>query len=750
MRSVVGGSSLLLGCAVIGLSSIASASPVGNDVAREAARARAPRAVLVATQRDRFADGDTLVRYGQVHEVSAFGATKVVPVIGRGVTVRMTKGKALTQSDVIDALPTAAPVLDEAAAAHVASRRTSLSVTRDDAHLVVWPLRTGEARLAYAVLPKVPAALLAAPRIVVDALDGSVLEAIDTRRFAKAKMFRSNPQKSPTLETFDLALTPEGTTLTNPFLTSMNCIDNKSVKPVSLQGFKANVHVCDLAQTAKPDANGDYMYEPQDKEGSAEARKDEFAEVSMYFHASRAYAFFRGLQGNPEAQVVPDKPMPVVANLQIPAGIQSFDLATMADPNRALDPFQNAFYSPAVGGLGEIFGQLYGLKSGALWFGQGPRRDYAYDGDVIYHELTHAVVDHTLHLEFWHVDALGAIDAPGAMNEGLADYFSSAITGDPDVGEYASKDISQNLGVIRTLANKDSCPANVSGEVHDDSTLFSGGLWETRQALPEADRPKLDAAFYKAMRTSSGKGDVGFEDVVKLFLDTLTTDLPTAAPILQKAMVGRGVLPSCNRVIDFTGTPIKASGGRGFAAPGVGSVGYSGWGPGIIQIHVKIPGPTTSATLTYKSAEAGGAGGLLGGGTSFTPRVLAKFGKPITWSPPTKEKKTPHDADLDLAPASDSATLEIPEGATDLYLQIANKGDNDGAYDGISVALTPKAVPPAPPPAGPGPNPGDDDDLSGGGCAASANSGTSRGPVGLLALALAAVALRRRRAVRRE
>ena len=47
-----------------------------------------------------------------------------------------------------------------------------------------------------------------------------------------------------------------------------------------------------------------------------------------------------------------------------------------------------------------------------MWFGQGPRHDYAYDGDVVYHEFTHAVVDATIQLP-------SAINAPGAMNEGL-------------------------------------------------------------------------------------------------------------------------------------------------------------------------------------------------------------------------------------------------------------------------------------------------------------------------------------------
>src|SRR5207237_8633591 len=128
------------------------------------------------------------------------------------------------------------------------------------------------------------------------------------------------------------------------------------------------------------------------------------------------------------------KPLPVVANLQIPAGIASGDFAVAANPDLPLDPFSNAFFSPAGGALGQIFSELYGLKSGALWFGQGPKRDYAYDGDVVYHESPHGVVDKTLRLVAWHVDARGAIDSPGAMNEGLADYFSSAMTGDPNVG----------------------------------------------------------------------------------------------------------------------------------------------------------------------------------------------------------------------------------------------------------------------------------------------------------------------------
>ena len=85
-----------------------------------------------------------------------------------------------------------------------------------------------------------------------------------------------------------------------------------------------------------------------------------------------------------------------------------------------------------------------------MWFGQGPLKDYSYDGDVVYHEFGHSVVNVTLKLVGTpHMDEYGTSYSPGAMNEGLADYFSSAITGDPDVGEYAVQDLSLGLTAIR-------------------------------------------------------------------------------------------------------------------------------------------------------------------------------------------------------------------------------------------------------------------------------------------------------------
>lgn len=646
---------------------------------------RDARAELVPLSVDRFGDGETIVRYAQTHQG--------LPVIGAGSMTRFSKtGRPLVTKDAIPAsLPSIAPTLTPADAGKIAGAAAK------DAHLVIWPTYERGARLAYAVVPRMPAGIPRAPRIIVDAQTGEVLEARDTIVYAdKAKVYPTNPTKSPTVATETFSIPPTGQFLSNPFLESHNCIDKKSVKDVVFSGFNLTVHVCDLEQVAKADANGDFLYEPTDVPNSAASKSDPFSEVSIYHHASKAYAFFRELQGDPDAKVVVDKPLRLIANLQLPKGILQGDVTSAANPNLPLETFQNAFYAPAANGLGAVFAQLYGFESGALWFGQGPKRDYAYDGDVVYHELTHAVVEDTLGLGAWHIDENGAIDAPGAMNEGLADYFSSAITGDPDVGEYAASDFGSTTGVIRTLKNTDGC-TNVIGEVHADSTLFSGGLWEARQSLPEGDRALFDKSIYKAMRANPGKADVGFDDVAKLFLAVLKTDFPEGEKALAGTMKTRGVLlasgKGCDRVVSYEGKAVDSPEPRlGFVAPGKQSLGVSFVAPGIIQIKAKTPEGATKVKVSFTSrAGGGGPQSALGGqGKPYAPVVLLKVGSAIKWSP---ESSKGHDAEQKIngepATGESVAIFELAEGETrDVYVQIANSGDSDGAYDNVALKFT--------------------------------------------------------------
>jgi hypothetical protein len=705
--------------------------------------AKVAPASLVTSGIDRFGGGETIVRYGQLH--------RGLPVIGRGASVRLSAaGQPIaTVLDLASDLPArVTPALTSRDAASVASAWMTIGASANDAHLVVWPTLDRGARLAWVVLPRVLAGLPTRPRVIVDAETGEVLEARDAVVFANANVFQSNPTKTPIAAAYPLPMAADGATLSNPFIQSSNCIDRKTVKSLNTFGFDLKVHVCDLVQLAAPDTNGDYLYQPADGAGTQEARSDAFSEVSMYFHAAKAYTFFRTLAGDPEAQVVEDKPLRVIANLQLPAGLTGGDLATAADPNLPLDPFQNAFFAPAGGGLGSVFQQLYGFDAGALWFGQGPTRDYAYDGDVVYHELTHAVVDATLKLAAWHVDARGAIDAPGAMNEGLADYFSSAITGDPNVGEYAASDLVAGDGAaIRTLENQDRCSSLV-GEVHFDSTTFSGALWRARTSLGDADRPKFDAAIYKAMRSNPGAGDLGFEDLAKLFIATLTTDLPSGAAALETAMTDRGLLPGCERIELYTGVARRAPDPRiGFVAPGKASVNVKGIAPGIFQLGAQLPENTASMTVSF-TARSGGSSSPFGGSAKpFTPVVLAKLGAPITWDPKSKDG---HDATFKVSPkAADgnvSASIELPEGTPNgtIYVQVASTGDSDGSYDEIALTFTPREGtgttegPPLPPTVTP--SLAEDS-----GCSASSGRMSTAVVPGMLVALTALTAVRRRR-----
>lgn len=714
---------------------------------------RAPIGELMVVREEAFAGGETIVGLEQIHNG--------IPVVGRGAAVQLNRAGENIQTHIrVDAsLPSSRPSVTAEHAARAAASFTKFGVTENDAHLIYFPV-LGESRLVWAVLPQLPFGFASQPRILVDAQTGSVIEARDLVQFANGKSYPFNPISSPTVGTFPFAINPEGSTLSNPFVISQNCIDQKSVKPVSGFGINLSVHLCDLVQKAAPNGAGDYLFDPIDDASNAASRSDEFSEVTMYYHVTKAYQFFRTLQGDANAQVVSDKPLRTISNLQIPHGLMAGDIASAANPNIPLDPFQNAFFSPAGGQLGSIFSQLYGFNAGAMWFGQGPVHDYSYDGDVVYHEFSHAVVDKALKLGAWHIDSQGSIDSAGAMNEGLADYFSSAITGDPKVGEYASKDIDPNYDSIRTLDNTDKCLTTITGELHYDSTFFSGGLWSVRAALGAGDRPKFDAAIYKAMRMNPGSTDLGYDEMVKLFLDQLATDFPAGKTALEKEMTARGILPTCDRTFVYGKEPIKAPSGLmatgSFAAPSAASLGIGSkqTAPGMIQVKLDLPENPKKVTVTFDAKAATGAGAqassVLGGGGKFAPLLLAKFDGPIVW---TTSGTIASDADLSLegeAKGTSTATFDVPKGAKSIYVQIANAGDADGAYDNITMSVEaskPKTTKPKTDEAG------TDDSASNaaaaaapsdsGGCSTT-NPRGSHGGIGIL-VALALVLLRRGR-----
>ncbi|MEU7577113.1 M4 family metallopeptidase [Streptomyces sp. NPDC041068] len=154
-------------------------------------------------------------------------------------------------------------------------------------------------------------------------------------------------------------------------------------------------------------------------------------------------------------------------------------------------PFVNAFWD----GQKMVYGG-----------GDEENKVFSADLDVVGHEMTHGVVEHTAGLVY--------TGQSGALNEAVADYFGNAIdvtaTGNEDSPEASL--IGENL--CRTQGPKDCAMRDLndgrttgkdflgvtyatdSGGVHLNSTIFSGALWDIREDLG-GDR--ADRIVYKAL-----------------------------------------------------------------------------------------------------------------------------------------------------------------------------------------------------------------------------------------------------------
>jgi len=129
--------------------------------------------------------------------------------------------------------------------------------------------------------------------------------------------------------------------------------------------------------------------------------------------------------------------------------------------------YDNAFFSP---------------MEGAISLGDGNKlNDLAIEESVSYHEYTHAVTNEMVSMPY--------SSESGAINEAFSDYFACTVTNDPEVGEWAVKKM--NRPYIRTCANKNHFPEDIQNEVHYDSSIYSGGLWDFRTAVGAAVTDKV-------------------------------------------------------------------------------------------------------------------------------------------------------------------------------------------------------------------------------------------------------------------
>ena len=605
------------------------------------------------------------VRFVQTH--------RGLPVLGRGAGVAFgDSGEArFAVVRLEENLPADThPGISADEAARLAKERAGLETKVSDTRLVLFPTPAG-ARLAWLVVPsgRVPT-IPYAPVLVLDAKTGDTIVRWNAVKNALARVYPANPITTPNLVEVELPLPEGATTLSNGRIRSNNCIDHGNSRTVN----KLKLRVCDVEQTAFADADGNFLQSPSTDSDP----QDPFAEVSLFYHANRAYNYFSSL-GMPELPV-----LTTVSNLRLPSELVTGE----SDSSGKLLPYQNAFY---VGG-DSIFSELFDANPPALFFGQGPLRDYSYDGDIVYHEFGHAAIDHTIAFPYWfHTDDQGLSTSPGAMHEAIADYFSAVITGDPYLGEYMAGDLGLDTLGIRELDASDTCPDNLVGEVHSDSVFFSAALWSIRTSLPESDRPYFDQALFDVMLTAPD-GDLGFEDFAELLVASVRSSvLGTAgARLAEEKLRARGVLPACDRRFTWSGEPIDSKDpyvDNAFFAPGLNDAPIAPlpYAPGVVQFRVPLE-PTSHLTIKFL---AQGIESTVG--SRFRPRVLVRWGEePIrfAWSP--FEAVIDEQLTANKAPAGGyRATVQVPEGVETAHVMIVNAGEQQGLYKQVDFDFQP-------------------------------------------------------------
>ncbi|WP_405764697.1 M4 family metallopeptidase [Actinacidiphila glaucinigra] len=159
------------------------------------------------------------------------------------------------------------------------------------------------------------------------------------------------------------------------------------------------------------------------------------------------------------------------------------------------------FGSPFVNAFWDHTKMVYGT-------GDDEYRSLASDLDVVGHEMTHGVVEHTADLVY--------AGQSGAMNEAIADYLGNAI--DVTVNRTSMTDPEASLiggDLCRTRAPEDCAFRDLNdgattkgflglplgssydnGGVHVNSTIFSGALWDIRESL---GGELADQIVYKAL-----------------------------------------------------------------------------------------------------------------------------------------------------------------------------------------------------------------------------------------------------------
>lgn len=461
---------------------------------------------------------------------------------------------------------------------------------------------------------------------VVDAATGDVRVVGDRSASVSVRAYARNPSLTPTVGLFRLD-SLQGQQLIGASFSAQNCVADGDGP-------------CSAGQIAAPtNAEGDFLYPTPDLDDEGpQDPPDAFAEVSAYYHADRFQAWLRGFgfgQFRCEAQG---------------------SLTTLIANYRYLEGTEWKAYNNA---------RFTGSCASMVLLGQGTRVDFAYDGDIVSHELGHAVVQtlmdgSTLMSARLRADAL-VNDAP-ALNESIADFLSAAYAGDPKLAEYiADYGGFGSNGGVRNISNDFTCPQSFTGESHNDSEAFAGALWQLRKRHGDVVVSLLlqmialvptDCSMERAAMT-----------MTNLIRSTLGTEAGQNATDLFEA---RG-LNACRRVVawdELRDTLLIR--GPTHAHP------YS---PPPLQVVLYPPPGATRADLTFSISAKSGAFSEPG---RIEPALLVRRDAPFVWTYDDSDGWPPlliDNADVHLTDISSGHVTLAASYPSPIYLAFVNGGE---------------------------------------------------------------------------
>ena len=507
--------------------------------------------------------GHQIVRFGQTYEG--------LPVFGRVVVVRLDRAGSVrtvvsNANRSLDVVPESLVSTDEATGyaaapfgvAQLGAPSATLGIYDDGLHgLLAWRVEASWNLRRW--------------RIFVDALTGEVIFRRSLATGAEGRVYLENPVSTPSTTLATLSNLPATEThLNGDWVTVFHYVDGNTSQVAAIEDLT-------LDQTAVADVNGDFDYQPT-TDASAHF-DDPFTEVNAYYHLDDMYTYFRDNHG-----YTTNRRVVSIANMGTGPG----------------QPYENAYFTPV---------QWNGAMAYGLFLGQAATVDLGYDGDVIRHEFTHSVVHDLTNMGYGTAvlpvyDNLGANTGPGAIHEGMADFFACTVTDDPVLGEYS---LAAMGGGQRNQQNNLTCPDNVEGEGHDDGEVWGGTVWEIRTTL--GDATLTDSMLYGGLATLASNAT--FQDYAFAVQDAAAAmvgdgDLTQAQADTVDSVLGQRGMLSCGRALDMTGGATKnlinaytygtLAGMAGMSCDAVRGMGFPPL-PLLFQFKMSVPANATAISF---------------------------------------------------------------------------------------------------------------------------------------------------------